>query len=69
MNSLHRYLTDAAHVDIFWYIGSQLDAGPSILPTLSVPMNGSSIVPWRYHFNTGEPERYFPPLPLIAYLH
>jgi len=51
--SLHRYLTDVVHVDIFWYIGSQLDVGPSTLPNLDSPITGSSIVPWRYHFNTG----------------
>jgi hypothetical protein len=55
-DSLHRYLTDVVHVDIFWYIGSRLDVGPSILPALDTPIKGSSIVPWRYHFNTGEPE-------------
>lgn len=42
------------HVDIWWFIGSQLDTGPENLPVLDVPMNGSAIVPWRYHFNTGE---------------
>jgi alpha-N-acetylglucosaminidase len=52
-NRLHRYLTDAAHVDIWWYIGSQLNLAPSPLPYLDVPISGSSIVPWRYHFNTG----------------
>ena len=55
ITSLHRYLTDVVHVDIFWYIGSQLDIGPSTLPILNSPITGSSIVPWRYHFNTGEP--------------
>lgn len=51
--SLHRYLTDVAHVDIYWYIGSRLDIAPAELPRLSAPLKGSSIVPWRYHFNTG----------------
>lgn len=52
-NRLHRYLTDTVHVDIWWGIGSRLDTGPSILPQLDKPISGSSIVPWRYHFNTG----------------
>lgn len=51
---LHRYLTDTLHVDIFWYIGSRLDQGPSSLPPLDAPVSGASIVPWRYHFNTGK---------------
>ncbi|TVY80301.1 Alpha-N-acetylglucosaminidase, partial [Lachnellula suecica] len=51
-SGLHRYLTDTVHVDIFWYIGSRLDTGPDTLPPLDEPINGSSIVPWRYHFNT-----------------
>jgi alpha-N-acetylglucosaminidase len=57
--SLHRYLTDVANVDIYWYIGSQLDLAPARLPRLSRPITGSSTVPWRYHFNTGlAPYRY-----------
>ncbi|KAH9212547.1 putative alpha-N-acetylglucosaminidase [Leptodontidium sp. 2 PMI_412] len=51
-SGLHRYLTDAVHVDIWWFIGSRLDTGPESLPALDVPMDGSSVVPWRYHFNT-----------------
>ncbi|PVH80836.1 glycoside hydrolase family 89 protein [Cadophora sp. DSE1049] len=51
-SGLHRYLTDAMHVDIWWFIGSRLDVGPETLPMLDVSMNGSSIIPWRYHFNT-----------------
>lgn len=51
---LHRYLTDAVHVDIYWFIGSRLDVAPSNLPRLDKPIHGSSTVPWRYHFNTGE---------------
>lgn len=53
INSLHRYLTDVANVDIYWYIGSQLNSAPAQLPALTTPMTGSSTVPWRYHFNTG----------------
>jgi alpha-N-acetylglucosaminidase len=52
-HSLHRYLTDTIHVDIWWYIGSRLHLAPSSLPPLDVPMNGTSVVPWRYFFNTG----------------
>ncbi|KAF4628191.1 hypothetical protein G7Y89_g9960 [Cudoniella acicularis] len=51
-SGLHRYLTDVVNVDIFWYIGSRLDVGPSSLPTVETPINGASVVPWRYHFNT-----------------
>lgn len=51
--SLHSYLTNAVHVDIWWYIGSRLDAAPASLPCLAAPLEGSSIVPYRYHFNTG----------------
>ncbi|KAH7419778.1 putative alpha-N-acetylglucosaminidase [Cadophora sp. MPI-SDFR-AT-0126] len=51
-SGLHRYLTDAMHVDIWWFIGSRLDVGLETLPMLDIPMNGNSIVPWRYHFNT-----------------
>ncbi|KAJ5115696.1 hypothetical protein N7456_000044 [Penicillium angulare] len=51
-SGLHRYLTDVAHVDIYWFIGSRLDQAPAKLPRLHTPINGSSTVPWRYHFNT-----------------
>lgn len=51
-SGLHRYLTDVVNVDIWWFIGSQLDVVNSTLPMLASPLNGSSIVPWRYHFNT-----------------
>ena len=53
VNSLHRYLTDVARVDIYWYIGSRLDLAPADLPPVCNPITGSSTVPWRYHFNTG----------------
>ncbi|KAK5996206.1 Alpha-N-acetylglucosaminidase [Cladobotryum mycophilum] len=52
LSGLHAYLSDVAHVDIWWFIGSRLEDAPSSLPKLSVPLNGSSIVPYRYHFNT-----------------
>jgi alpha-N-acetylglucosaminidase len=51
--SLHRYLTDVVHVDIYWFIGSRLNVAPSKLPNLTEPIRGFSTVPWRYHFNTG----------------
>ncbi|KAJ5793419.1 hypothetical protein N7457_000018 [Penicillium paradoxum] len=52
LSALHRYLSDVAHVDIYWFIGSRLDVAPSGLPHLTSPIHGSSTVPWRYHFNT-----------------
>ncbi|KUJ18115.1 putative alpha-N-acetylglucosaminidase [Mollisia scopiformis] len=51
-SGLHRYLTDVVHVDIWWFIGSQLDIANETLPILATPLNGFSIVPWRYHFDT-----------------
>lgn len=50
---LRRYLTDVLQVDVWWYIGSRVDSGPASLPTLDAPINGNSVVPWRYYFNTG----------------
>ena len=50
---LHRYLTDVVHVDIYWFIGSELHNAPAQLPRLDTPLNGTAEVPWRYHFNTG----------------
>ncbi|KAF7914792.1 hypothetical protein BELL_0622g00020 [Botrytis elliptica] len=49
---LRKYFTDNLHVDIWWYIGSQIHLAPECLPTLNSTLKGSSIVPWRYHFNT-----------------
>ncbi|PYH97884.1 putative alpha-N-acetylglucosaminidase [Aspergillus ellipticus CBS 707.79] len=49
---LHRYLSDIVHVDIYWYIGSRLHLAPAVLPNISAPLTGSSLVPYRYHFNT-----------------
>lgn len=51
--SLHRYLADVAHVDMWWFIGNRLDVAPEELPAIQQPLTGSSVVPWRYHFNTG----------------
>lgn len=49
---LRRYLTDIAHVDIYWFIGSQLDKAASPLPRTNDTLTGESVVPWRYFFNT-----------------
>ncbi|KAI0858666.1 glycoside hydrolase family 89 protein [Xylaria cubensis] len=49
---LHTYLSSEAHVDIWWFVGSQLDEAPKHLPVLSSPLNGSSVVPYRYYLNT-----------------
>ncbi|KAF5868365.1 putative alpha-n- protein [Botrytis fragariae] len=51
-SGLRKYFTDILHVDIWWYIGSQLHLAPESFPTLNSTLKGSSIVPWRYHFNT-----------------
>jgi alpha-N-acetylglucosaminidase len=56
---LHRYLAEVAGVDIFWYIGSVLDQAPSKLPKLTTALEGTSIVPFRYHFNTGKSSHDF----------
>ncbi|KAK1240377.1 hypothetical protein MKX07_004405 [Trichoderma sp. CBMAI-0711] len=50
--SLHSYLFDIVYVDIWWYAGSQLEDAPLVLPELFSPLNGSSVVPYRYDFNT-----------------
>lgn len=55
---VRRYLTDVANVDIYWYVGSRLNTAPNPLPRLKEPIRGSSIVPWRYHFNTGKLENF-----------
>ncbi|KAF2967071.1 hypothetical protein GQX73_g6497 [Xylaria multiplex] len=49
---LHAYLSSESHVDIWWFIGSQLDEAPRKLPVLSSPLTGSSVVPYRYYLNT-----------------
>nr|POE46831.1 alpha-n-acetylglucosaminidase [Quercus suber] len=51
-SGLRDYLSNYAHVDIYWFIGSRLDLAPVHLPPVNGTYNGSSIVPWRYHFNT-----------------
>ncbi|POR36171.1 Alpha-N-acetylglucosaminidase [Tolypocladium paradoxum] len=52
LSGLHAYLSEEAHVDIWWYIGSQLENAPRQLPKLSAPLKRSSVVPYRYYFNT-----------------
>ncbi|PVI06290.1 glycoside hydrolase family 89 protein, partial [Periconia macrospinosa] len=48
---LRRYLTDVVQTDLYWFIGSQNET-ISTLPRPSTTINGTSIVPWRYYFNT-----------------
>jgi alpha-N-acetylglucosaminidase len=50
---LHRYATDVLHLDIYWFVGSRLYLAPTPLPQVNGTLIGSSVVPWRYHFNTG----------------
>ncbi|RMZ17522.1 hypothetical protein D0860_00372 [Hortaea werneckii] len=51
--ALRWYLTTHCHVDLWWSLGSsQLHLVPAHLPPLNSTYSGSSIVPWRYHFNT-----------------
>jgi len=50
---LHRYVADVLHLDIYWFVGSRLYLAPSPLPAFNGTLRGSSIIPWRYHFNTG----------------
>ncbi|KAM3558985.1 hypothetical protein MY1884_003712 [Beauveria asiatica] len=52
LQGLHRYLADVAHVDIWWFVGSELDKAPKTLPRLNKTLEGASIVPYRYHWNT-----------------
>ncbi|KAI0150826.1 glycoside hydrolase family 89 protein [Xylariaceae sp. FL1272] len=49
---LHAYLSSKAKVDIWWFIGSQLDKAPQELPELLSPLQGESVVPYRYYLNT-----------------
>ncbi len=48
---IHRYVTEYGNVDI-WWTGSRLHELSTPLPKIGATVNGSSIVPWRYHFNT-----------------
>ncbi|KAI7547734.1 hypothetical protein KC331_g4833 [Hortaea werneckii] len=50
--ALRWYLPTYCHVDLWWSLGSQLHLAPEPLPSLNSTHYGSSIVPWRYHFNT-----------------
>ncbi|KAF2636776.1 putative alpha-N-acetylglucosaminidase [Massarina eburnea CBS 473.64] len=49
---LRRYLTEVAHTDVYWFIDSRLDEITTTLPRPNATITGSSIVPWRYYFNT-----------------
>ncbi|KAK3675176.1 hypothetical protein LTR78_005110 [Recurvomyces mirabilis] len=51
-SGLRWYMTNYIRVDIYWFIGSRLHLAPQILPKVNATYQGSSIVPWRYHFNT-----------------
>ncbi|KAK3650932.1 hypothetical protein LTR56_005983 [Elasticomyces elasticus] len=51
-SGLRWYLASYVHVDIYWFIGSRLHLAPQNLPLVNGTYHGSSIVPWRYHFNT-----------------
>lgn len=51
-SGLRWYLSTYCNVDIYWFIGSRLYLAPQNLPKLNSTHHGSSIVPWRYHFNT-----------------
>ncbi|KAI0348304.1 alpha-N-acetylglucosaminidase [Trametopsis cervina] len=48
---LYTYLTEFGGVDI-WWTGSRLHELASPLPKVGKTVKGSSLVPWRYHFNT-----------------
>ncbi|KAK1239757.1 hypothetical protein MKX07_001211 [Trichoderma sp. CBMAI-0711] len=52
LSGLHKYLSSEANADIWWFIGSQLDQAPKNLPKLKAPIKGSSVVPYRYYWNT-----------------
>ncbi|KIJ67421.1 glycoside hydrolase family 89 protein [Hydnomerulius pinastri MD-312] len=45
------YLTEFCNVDIYW-TGSRLDQLPNKLPSLSTPVTRTSLVKYRYFFNT-----------------
>nr|POE65913.1 alpha-n-acetylglucosaminidase [Quercus suber] len=51
-SGLRYYLSNYANVDIYWFLGSRLHLAPLHLPRVNGTHQGSSIVPWRYHFNT-----------------
>ncbi|CAI6337202.1 unnamed protein product [Periconia digitata] len=48
---LRRYMVDVVHTDLYWFLGSQNESEPILLRP-DTTINGSSIVPWRYYFNT-----------------
>lgn len=47
-----RYLTEIGKVDIYW-TGSRLDRLATEMPPVGNNITRQAIVPWRYHFNTG----------------
>ena len=51
-SGLRWYLTTYANVDIYWYLGSRLHLAPQHLSPVNATHHSSSIVPFRYHFNT-----------------
>ncbi|EGN99592.1 glycoside hydrolase family 89 protein [Serpula lacrymans var. lacrymans S7.3] len=48
---LYTYVTEFGGVDI-WWTGSRLNELPSQLPEIGEPVTRTSLVPYRYHFNT-----------------
>ncbi|KAF9233215.1 glycoside hydrolase family 89 protein [Melanogaster broomeanus] len=48
---LYTYLTEFGGVDI-WWTGSRLDELPNQLPSIGAPVTRSSLVKYRYFFNT-----------------
>ncbi|KAF9820748.1 hypothetical protein IEO21_01191 [Rhodonia placenta] len=48
---LYTYATQFGGVDI-WWTGSRLNQLPATLPEVGQPVDGSAVVPYRYHFNT-----------------
>lgn len=51
-SGLRWYLVTYCNVDIYWFLEPKLNDVPTPLPTVNDTYYGSSIVPWRYHFNT-----------------
>ncbi|KAG9312698.1 glycoside hydrolase family 89 protein [Chiua virens] len=48
---LYTYLTEYGGVDI-WWTGSRLDKLPNVLPSIGTPVTRTSLVKYRYFFNT-----------------
>ncbi|KAK5721335.1 hypothetical protein LTR17_014624 [Elasticomyces elasticus] len=51
-SDLRWYLATYVHVGFYWFIGSRLHLAPQNLAPVNETYYGSSIVPWRYHFDT-----------------